>query len=60
MTSMCPVLQYADDTLVILKGELTQIRHLKTILSQFSTATGLQINYSKSTFLPMHIYDDTV
>ena len=28
----CPVLQYADDTLIILKGEEQQIRALKEIL----------------------------
>uniref|UniRef100_A0A0A9EF20 Reverse transcriptase domain-containing protein n=1 Tax=Arundo donax TaxID=35708 RepID=A0A0A9EF20_ARUDO len=56
----CPVLQYADDTLIVLRGELDQVPRLKVILDNFSSATGLHINFSKSTFLPMHIEDDVV
>ena len=28
----CPTLQYADDTLIIIKGDLSQLAHLKEIL----------------------------
>ena len=53
----CPVLQYADDTLIILQASLEQLTHLKTILLEFSAATGLQINFHKSTFAPIHVDD---
>lgn len=51
----CPVLQYADDTLILIKGDLACIRSLKQILDSFSRATGFYINIQKSTFIPMHI-----
>ena len=51
----CPVLQYADDTLIILQGELEQIICLKNILSSFSSFSGLHINFDKSTFIPLNI-----
>jgi mannosylglycoprotein endo-beta-mannosidase len=44
-----PVLQYADDTLLLVRGELEDVQALKVLLDQFVAATGLQINYTKST-----------
>jgi len=49
------VLQYADDTLIITKGDAASMRALKSILDDFSAATGLTINFHKSTFVPMHV-----
>ena len=54
-TLPCPVLQYADDTLIITKGDAASMRALKSILDDFSAATGLTINFHKSTFVPMHV-----
>ncbi|CAL5040144.1 unnamed protein product [Urochloa decumbens] len=51
----CPVIQYADDTLVLLRAEEPQVRRLKTVLDSFASATGLTINYSKSTFVPINV-----
>ena len=48
-------MQYADDTLIILHGELAQLLLLKEILSAFSEFSGLHINFEKSTFIPMNI-----
>ena len=50
----CPVLQYADDTLIVLRADTGSARKLKEILDSFSAATGLKINYNKSTIVPMH------
>ena len=44
----CPVLQYADDTLIVLPPDASQIQTLKNNLLQFSEATGLKINFHKS------------
>jgi hypothetical protein len=55
----CPVLQYADDTLILTKGDTESMTALKQILDDFSAATGLAINFHKSTFVPMHV-DATV
>jgi hypothetical protein len=56
----CPVLQYADDTLLLVKGELEDIQILRMILDQFASATGLQINYNKSTAVPIHMSEENV
>ena len=50
-----PVLQYADDTLLIMPADNEQIESLKEILNAFSGATGLKINYHKSSMLPINI-----
>jgi hypothetical protein len=49
----CPVIQYADDTLLILRAEHSQVRRLRELLDLFSQATGLHINFHKSTFVPV-------
>lgn len=51
----CPVLQYADDTLIVLQGDVQQARILKEILDSFAISTGLKINYNKSTFVPINL-----
>jgi hypothetical protein len=38
--SSCPVLQYVDDTLLIIRGELADAQNLRMILDQFANATG--------------------
>lgn len=50
-----PILQYADDTLVILEGCSTQLNHLKSILQDFTTSTGLRVNYAKSMMVPINM-----
>jgi hypothetical protein len=50
-----PVLQYADDTLVILRTDVAVAHRLKLLLEQFERATGLAINYEKSILVPMHV-----
>jgi hypothetical protein len=51
----CPVLQYADDTLIICKAEASAASRLRTILDNFADATGLAINYHKSCLIPMFV-----
>ena len=40
-----PVLQYADDTLLILHGSTQQATFLKLLLDAFASFSGLRINY---------------
>jgi len=47
-------------TLIIVRGELADVQNLRIILDQFADATGLQINYTKSTAVPIHMNGDTV
>jgi hypothetical protein len=51
----CPVLQYADDTLILCKADPAAVSHLKRVLDDFASATGLEINFHKSCFIPMHV-----
>jgi mannosylglycoprotein endo-beta-mannosidase len=52
-----PIVQYADDTLLILQACPRQLLALKEILKVFGEATGLKVNYSKSCLLPINIDD---
>ena len=54
-TAGCAMFQYADDTLLVLKGDLGAVQKLKTILDLFAAATGLTINYNKSSAVPIHM-----
>ncbi|XP_039797768.1 uncharacterized protein LOC120662754 [Panicum virgatum] len=51
----CPVLQYADDTLILVRAASEDVIALKRILDVFSAATGIKINFHKSTVVPMHV-----
>lgn len=46
--SGCVTLQYADDVLIVLKGDPDDVEVLKGVLNSFSNATGLSINYIKA------------
>lgn len=52
-----PVVQYADDTLVIMEGDPCQLLFLKSVLNSFADATGLKVNYRKSMMLPINMTD---
>jgi hypothetical protein len=53
-----PIVQYADDTLLIMPADKAQLEALKDMLNKFSCSTGLQINYSKSNMVPINVPDD--
>jgi hypothetical protein len=43
-----PIIQYTDDTLLIVPADRDQLLVLKDLLHKFSLSTGLKINYNKS------------
>lgn len=51
----CPVLEYADDTLIIIKADPNVASHLKRIMDDFSLATRLSINFAKTTVVPINV-----
>jgi hypothetical protein len=53
--SPCPVLQYADDTIILVWGDSGDATRLKQMLDMFLAATGLVIKFNKSTVIPMHV-----
>jgi hypothetical protein len=50
-----PILQYADDTLLILPGDAKTLFNLKGLLRPFSDSTGLHVNFSKSFLVPINM-----
>lgn len=53
------VLQYADGTLIITHASAEAAFKLKQILDDFASATGLCINFSKTTLIPMNVDTST-
>lgn len=52
-----PIIQYADDTLMILPGDDRTLLNLKGLLGPFSDSTGLKVNYEKSSLVPINMSD---
>jgi hypothetical protein len=55
-----PVVQYGDDTLIIMQADVHQIIFLKSLLHRFGQATGLKVNYAKSSLIPINISEERV
>ena len=50
-----PIIQYADDTLMLMQADANQLAHLKVILDDFATSTGLKVNFSKSSMYSINV-----
>jgi retron-type reverse transcriptase len=50
-----PVVQYADDTIIVMPGEEQQLLILKDILHKIELSSGLKVNYHKSCLVPINI-----
>jgi hypothetical protein len=57
-TADFPVVQYADDTILIMEASQGQLFCLKGILQTFSQSTGLKVNHAKSCLMPINISDE--
>jgi hypothetical protein len=53
-----PVIQYADDTLVIMQADQDQVLVMKHILELYAQSTGLKINFHKSSMVPINLASD--
>ena len=49
-----PVIQYAEDIIIVLPACETQATTIKQILSDYATSIGLKINFHKSTLITMN------
>jgi hypothetical protein len=56
-TNDFPIVQYADDTLLIMQASARQLLTLKGLLQSFGESTGLKVNYSKSLMVPINLSD---
>ena len=50
-----PIVQYADDTLLIMEACPRQLFFLRAVLNSFATSTGLKVNYNKSSMYPINV-----
>ena len=50
-----PIVQYADDTLLLLQADARQLVFLKSLLHSFAESTGLRVNYRKSQMYPINV-----
>jgi hypothetical protein len=50
-----PIVQYDDTALIILPAEEDQLLCLKGLLFCFANSTGLKVNFSKSSLLPINL-----
>jgi hypothetical protein len=50
-----PIIQYADNMLLIMQADARQLFFLKALLNSFSESTGLKVNFSKSQMLPINV-----
>ena len=57
-TNDFPIIQYADDTILLLEADVNELLHLKGILQNFATSTGLVVNYAKSSMIPINVHPD--
>lgn len=55
-----PVVQYGDDTLIIMPACARQLFSLKNILNTFATSTGLKVNFQKSCLVPINVPEEKV
>lgn len=50
-----PVVQYADNTLIIMPADEQQLLNRKEILDIYAKSTGLKVNFSKSSLVPINV-----
>jgi hypothetical protein len=50
-----PVIQYTNDTIIILEACPRQLFFLKAMLNSFADSTGLHVNYHKSNIYPISV-----
>lgn len=50
-----PIVQYADDTLIIMPADEQQLLSLKSILDTYAVSTGLRVNFMKSSLVPINV-----
>jgi hypothetical protein len=53
-----PVIQYVDDTIMVMRASQKELFCLKGLLESFGQSTGLRINYAKSCLIPLNMSQD--
>jgi hypothetical protein len=55
-----PIVQYADDMLLILQACPIHFASLKKLIETFAQATGLRVNYAKSSLISVNISEENL
>jgi hypothetical protein len=55
-----PIVQYAGDTILIMKADISEVLHLKSLLTTFTASTGLHVNFHKSSMVSINVPDSTM
>ena len=50
-----PIIQYADDTIMLLPTDEAQLVALRDMLQVFAESTGLRVNFAKSMMVPINV-----
>jgi hypothetical protein len=53
-----PIIQYADDTILVMKASQKELLFLKAILETLSQSTGLRVNHAKACLVPLNMDRD--
>jgi len=53
-----PIIQYADDTLILMEACSRQLIALRALLHSFGESTGLKVNFQKSFMVPINVAND--
>jgi hypothetical protein len=53
-----PIVQYADDTILVMKASQRELFILNGLLESFSQSKGLRVNYGKSCMVPLNTTND--
>ncbi len=53
-----PIIQYADDILILLKASQREVFCFKAILNMFAQSTGLKVNFNKWSLYPLNLSQD--
>lgn len=55
MNNPIVALQYADDTAIVARADASTLVTFKLILRLFTSISGLQVNFAKSTYIPINV-----
>jgi hypothetical protein len=53
-----PIIQYVDDTIIIMKASQHQLLCLKAPLETYAQTTGLRVNFAKSGMVPLNMDEE--
>src|SRR4051812_1643888 len=50
-----PIIQYADDTIMVIHADESQLLAMKDMLIRFHASTNLKVNFNKSSLIPLNV-----